>query len=268
MLFLSCNNFLSGKLGVSFWAKTIKSIQGAKRAGLLLSSNGWASRGSRVSGPGKSQPLHTLPPTPIYSLTLTHSASPTHLEHSPSHTGTLRSPSASATTTWAVLPAFSYSQSCSLALSPIPPSMSLRPLKFQAVGEENEEEESLDSVKALTAKLQLQTRRPSYLEWTAQVQSQAWRKARAGPGPGPGEPGAICGFDSMDSALEWLRRELVSLWGGQPCRGPGGQFSKTTGVGWEWIPPPATAHSCGCVLRGRDTVFYSGRLAGGFHSVC
>lgn len=89
------------------------------------------------------------------------------------------------------------------------PTMSLRPLKFQAVGEENEEEESLDSVKALTAKLQLQTRRPSYLEWTAQVQSQTWRQAR--PGPGPGEPGAICGFDSMDSALEWLRRELREM---------------------------------------------------------
>ncbi|XP_016075215.1 PREDICTED: protein FAM167B [Miniopterus natalensis] len=90
--------------------------------------------------------------------------------------------------------------------------MSLGPLKFQAVGEEDEEdeeEESLDSVKALTAKLQLQTRRPSYLEWTAQVQSQAWR--RAGAGPGQGEPGAICGFDSMDSALEWLRQELREM---------------------------------------------------------
>lgn len=92
--------------------------------------------------------------------------------------------------------------------------MSLGPLTFQAVGEDNEEdeeEESLDSVKALTAKLQLQTRRPSYLEWTAQVQSQAWRRAQTRPGPG--RPGAICGFDSMDSALEWLRRELVSLVG-------------------------------------------------------
>lgn len=92
--------------------------------------------------------------------------------------------------------------------------MSLGPLKFQAVGEEeeeDEEEESLNSVKALTAKLQLQTRRPSYLEWKAQVQSQAWRRAQTGPGPG--EPGAICGFDSMDSALQWLRRELVSLVG-------------------------------------------------------
>lgn len=89
--------------------------------------------------------------------------------------------------------------------------MSLGPLKFQALGEENEEdeeEESLDSVKALTAKLQLQTRRPSYLEWTARVQSQAWRRTQTRPGLGG--PGALCGFDSMDSALEWLRRELVS----------------------------------------------------------
>jgi hypothetical protein len=89
--------------------------------------------------------------------------------------------------------------------------MSLGPLKFQAVGEEEEEEESLDSVKALTAKLHLQTRRPSYLEWTARVQSQAWQRAQARPGPGG--PGAICGFNSMDSALEWLRQELVSLVG-------------------------------------------------------
>ncbi|XP_077820788.1 protein FAM167B isoform X1 [Macaca mulatta] len=88
--------------------------------------------------------------------------------------------------------------------------MSLGLLKFQAVGEEGEEDEegeSLDSVKALTAKLQLQTRRPSYLEWTAQVQSQAWRRAQAKPGPGG--PGDICGFDSMDTALEWLRQELA-----------------------------------------------------------
>lgn len=91
--------------------------------------------------------------------------------------------------------------------------MSLGPLKFQAVGEEDEEdeEESLDSVKALTAKLQLQTRRPSYLEWTARVQSRAWCRAQARPKAGG--PGSICGFDSVDSALEWLRQELVSLEG-------------------------------------------------------
>uniref|UniRef100_A0A673TW18 Family with sequence similarity 167 member B n=1 Tax=Suricata suricatta TaxID=37032 RepID=A0A673TW18_SURSU len=81
-----------------------------------------------------------------------------------------------------------------------------------ALGEENEEdeeEESLDSVKALTAKLQLQTRRPSYLEWTARVQSQAWHRAQ--PRPGLGVPGTLCGFDSMDSALEWLRQELREM---------------------------------------------------------
>lgn len=92
--------------------------------------------------------------------------------------------------------------------------MSLVSLKFQALGEdeeENKEAESLDSVKALTAKLQLQTRRPSYLEWTAQVQSQAWRRPPLQLRPGG--PGTICGFPSMDSALEWLRQELVSLVG-------------------------------------------------------
>lgn len=113
--------------------------------------------------------------------------------------------------------------------------MSLGLLKFQAVGEEGEEDEegeSLDSVKALTAKLQLQTRRPSYLEWTAQVQSQAWRRAQAKPGPGG--PGDICGFDSMDTALEWLRQELVSLLGRAALHRASGWSSsgpKTTGMG-------------------------------------
>ncbi|XP_049631051.1 protein FAM167B [Suncus etruscus] len=90
--------------------------------------------------------------------------------------------------------------------------MSLVSLKFQALGEdeeENKEAESLDSVKALTAKLQLQTRRPSYLEWTAQVQSQAWRRPPLQLRPGG--PGTICGFPSMDSALEWLRQELQAM---------------------------------------------------------
>uniref|UniRef100_F6QTQ8 Family with sequence similarity 167 member B n=2 Tax=Laurasiatheria TaxID=314145 RepID=F6QTQ8_HORSE len=97
-------------------------------------------------------------------------------------------------------------------LTPRPGSGHYSFAEGQAVGEEDEEdeeEESLDSVKALTAKLQLQTRRPSYLEWTARVQSQAWRRAQARPEPGG--PGAICGFDSMDSALEWLRRELREM---------------------------------------------------------
>lgn len=89
--------------------------------------------------------------------------------------------------------------------------MSLGPLKFQAVGEdeEDEEEESLDSLKALTAKLHLETRRPSYLEWTARVQSRTWSGTQSRPRPGGA--GAICGFNSVNSALEWLRQELREM---------------------------------------------------------
>ena len=149
--------------------------------------------------------------------------------------------------------------------------MSLEPLKFQAVGEEDEEdeeEESLDSVKALTAKLQLQTRRPSYVEWTAQVQSQAWRRAQARPEPGG--PGTICGFDSMDSALEWLRRELVSLVGRaalqRALRAVLRAQDTGYGEGMRMTLPLANAHSCGFVpgLRSQEwtcPVFYSGSLA-------
>ncbi|XP_009877320.1 PREDICTED: protein FAM167B [Apaloderma vittatum] len=55
-------------------------------------------------------------------------------------------------------------------------------LKFKELGEEEPtwEEESLDSVKALTAKLKLQTRRPSYLEWEARVRGQPWRSRTPG----------------------------------------------------------------------------------------
>ena len=136
--------------------------------------------------------------------------------------------------------------------------MSLGPLKFQAVGEdeEDEEAENLDSVKALTAKLQLQTRRPSYLEWTARVQSQAWRRAQARPKPGG--PGAICGFDSMDSALEWLRRELVSLVGWaalqRALRAVLRAQNPGYGEGMRMTLPPATALFCGFVpgLRSQE----------------
>ncbi|XP_001509310.3 protein FAM167B [Ornithorhynchus anatinus] len=94
--------------------------------------------------------------------------------------------------------------------------MALGPLKFKDLGEEEEEEEkNLDSVKALTAKLKLQTRRPSYLEWAARVQSRAWLEGGSGQGS-PGErqataSGGICGFDTMDDALRWLRNELREM---------------------------------------------------------
>lgn len=107
--------------------------------------------------------------------------------------------------------------------------MSFSHLKFKELGEEesNSDEENLDSVKALTAKLKLQTRRPSYLEWKARVQSQSWRNGakeanigllkeeQSGDMALEGSPtqrasGGICGFATMDDALEWLRKELVS----------------------------------------------------------
>ncbi|XP_068924193.1 protein FAM167B [Petaurus breviceps papuanus] len=91
--------------------------------------------------------------------------------------------------------------------------MSLGSLAFRALGEEEEQEDSetLDSLKALTAKLKLQTRRPSYLEWTARVQSQAWGQGHARAELQQPDPGAICGFHTLDDALQWLREELRQM---------------------------------------------------------
>uniref|UniRef100_A0A8C8ADE4 Family with sequence similarity 167 member B n=1 Tax=Otus sunia TaxID=257818 RepID=A0A8C8ADE4_9STRI len=101
--------------------------------------------------------------------------------------------------------------------------MPLGELKFKELGEEEPtwEEESLDSVKALTAKLKLQTRRPSYLEWEARVRGQPWRSRTPGGArgaeQGPGHPedekwdGGVCGFATVEAALEWLRMELREM---------------------------------------------------------
>ncbi|XP_024055083.2 protein FAM167B isoform X1 [Terrapene carolina triunguis] len=108
--------------------------------------------------------------------------------------------------------------------------MSFSHLKFKELGEEesNSDKENLDSVKALTAKLKLQTRRPSYLEWKAHVQSQSWRNGvtegaisslneeQGGEvfleGTQADLPSrSICGFATMDDALEWLRKELQEM---------------------------------------------------------
>ncbi|KAG8506282.1 Protein FAM167A [Galemys pyrenaicus] len=95
-------------------------------------------------------------------------------------------------------------------------------------------DDHLQSLKALTEKLRLETRRPSYLEWQARLGEQAWplpRLAaeqrgweepplppRAHPPP-DGRVGGDCrplsrakldGFGSVDEALAWLRKELVS----------------------------------------------------------
>ncbi|XP_026529436.1 protein FAM167B [Notechis scutatus] len=90
------------------------------------------------------------------------------------------------------------------------------------------EEENLDSVKALTTKLKLQTRRPSYLEWKAHVQSPSWRNGlRAGAlkthlekqgeetvgeeNQAQGPLKSVCGFPDMGMAFEWLRMELRKM---------------------------------------------------------
>ncbi|NXL71878.1 F167A protein, partial [Leptocoma aspasia] len=101
-------------------------------------------------------------------------------------------------------------------------SMALGQLKFKELGEEEPrwEEENLESLKALAAKLKLQTRRPSYLEWEARVRGQRWG-ARSPSGTGgaqqsPGHrqqqrDGGVCGFATMEEALEWLRTELRDM---------------------------------------------------------
>ncbi|XP_006003303.1 protein FAM167B [Latimeria chalumnae] len=109
-------------------------------------------------------------------------------------------------------------------------------LDFQELGKDDSDtdQDGLDSVKALAEKLNLQTRRPSYVEWREKVQSQTWRSqggGQKGLGSGVREKeghlnlqgrlingkdkednlGNICGFSSIDEALEWLRNELREM---------------------------------------------------------
>ncbi|XP_013874384.1 protein FAM167A [Austrofundulus limnaeus] len=93
-------------------------------------------------------------------------------------------------------------------------------------------DDHLMTLKALTEKLRLETRRPSYLEWKARLETERFKE----PGTGKcqfqeepdGEPaahketaeqiqpklsssGVLKGFDSIDEALSWLRRELTDM---------------------------------------------------------
>ncbi|NXU77476.1 F167A protein, partial [Oreotrochilus melanogaster] len=104
-------------------------------------------------------------------------------------------------------------------------------------------DDHLRSLKALTEKLRLETRRPSYLEWKAKLEEQAWKspqpageeekgvtEAKKSPGETVplrkvqvhlnGSPvqdkvtltsGRIGGFESIDEALTWLRKELAEM---------------------------------------------------------
>lgn len=102
-------------------------------------------------------------------------------------------------------------------------------------------DDHLRNLKALTEKLRLETRRPSYLEWKAKLEDQPWKNAEASTEQevretSQGEDGAlpplemkqiqktsgapkqdsmeskkIHGFDNIDEALNWLRKELTEM---------------------------------------------------------
>ncbi|XP_020928490.1 protein FAM167A [Sus scrofa] len=101
-------------------------------------------------------------------------------------------------------------------------------------------DDHLRSLKALTEKLRLETRRPSYLEWQARLEEQTWPFPRPAAGqrgcaekeavlppraPGQHPPpnrrasqddepqatGRLEGFESIDEALAWLRKELTEM---------------------------------------------------------
>lgn len=106
-------------------------------------------------------------------------------------------------------------------------------MDFKELGGDDSSEgdnEDLDSVKALTEKLKLQTRRPSYFEWQESLQSGPWKEGANCTGESPDAVALddvkvpemlsrensdlavrnICGFETIDDALEFIRKELVS----------------------------------------------------------
>ncbi|XP_034384315.1 protein FAM167A isoform X2 [Cyclopterus lumpus] len=89
-------------------------------------------------------------------------------------------------------------------------------------------DDHLMNLKALTEKLKLETRRPSYLEWKARLEAESFRESRSGKCPIQVEPegrvvgksdgiqcklpsGVLKGFENIDEALSWLRRELTDM---------------------------------------------------------
>ncbi|XP_031177523.1 protein FAM167A [Sander lucioperca] len=95
-------------------------------------------------------------------------------------------------------------------------------------------DDHLMNLKALTEKLRLETRRPSYLEWKARLEAESFRESRIEKGPIQLEPegkiappketvvksdmiqcklpsGVLKGFRNIDEALCWLRRELTDM---------------------------------------------------------
>ncbi|KAM6906653.1 LOW QUALITY PROTEIN: protein FAM167A [Lycodopsis pacificus] len=92
-------------------------------------------------------------------------------------------------------------------------------------------DDHLMNLKALTEKLRLETRRPSYLEWKARLEAERFGESSRGKSPIQVEPegnvvsptetvksdaiqcksGVLKGFENIDEALSWLRRELTDM---------------------------------------------------------
>uniref|UniRef100_A0A8D3EBE0 Family with sequence similarity 167 member Ab n=1 Tax=Scophthalmus maximus TaxID=52904 RepID=A0A8D3EBE0_SCOMX len=78
-------------------------------------------------------------------------------------------------------------------------------MRLTFVGEDEDlpADDHLMSLKALTEKLRLETRRPSYLEWKGAVNSDVIQCKLPS--------GVMKGFGNIDEALSWLRRELTDM---------------------------------------------------------
>ncbi|XP_078094472.1 protein FAM167A [Mustelus asterias] len=102
-------------------------------------------------------------------------------------------------------------------------SLSLNPQAAGSDCADLESDDHLGRVKALTAKLNLQTRRPSFAEWKEKLESQPWktgepesgtesgRNSKLSPGLGDISLTNICGFANIGEALDWLRKELREM---------------------------------------------------------
>ncbi|XP_061602838.1 protein FAM167A [Cololabis saira] len=95
-------------------------------------------------------------------------------------------------------------------------------------------DDHLTTLKALAEKLRLETRRPSYLEWKAQLETDRFGEPGTGKYSTQEDPdgklvshkqpasesdelqhqlpsGVLKGFENIDEALAWLRRELTDM---------------------------------------------------------
>ena len=117
---------------------------------------------------------------------------------------------------------------------PTPPQITVDGAGVSECGDDEDQpaDDHLMTLKALTEKLRLETRRPSYLEWKARLEVDRFKESGTGPNPILKEPegkpsapkegavspdviqckppsGVLKGFGNIDEALSWLRRELV-----------------------------------------------------------